>query len=257
MERFKLKIRDSIFDVSVVSDKVAMKIGLSDTPSLEKGEGMLFDFGDPQKVTMNTVHMQYPIDLLFIDEDNIVSAVRTLKPGNFETTVENIMFVLEVNEGEGSGFVGEQVTYEKDLFELLGFKTEYDIDEDDYIMDDEDDDEEEEASQDIHNKQPSLNIVINVSSIPDQYKQMFRGGGSFKMYEEDVKADHKAMQVLDDTGKVLMNIVGGERIFSIPHTEALVAMAKKVERGEAKPEELGKLMQSIIKIQDTQKPEYV
>jgi hypothetical protein len=46
------------------------------------------------------------------------------------------------------------------------------------------------------------------------------------------------MQVLDDTGKVLMNIVGGERIFSIEHTEKLVALSKKVDRGEANEEEL-------------------
>jgi hypothetical protein len=34
------------------------------------------------------------------------------------------------------------------------------------------------------------------------------------------------MQVLDDTGKVLMNIVGGERIFQLS-TEKLVALSKK------------------------------
>jgi hypothetical protein len=34
------------------------------------------------------------------------------------------------------------------------------------------------------------------------------------------------MQVLDDTGKVLMNIVGGA-YFSIEHTEKLVALSKK------------------------------
>jgi hypothetical protein len=31
----------------------------------------------------------------------------------------------------------------------------------------------------------------------------------FKIYEDQVKSDANAMQVLDDTGKVLMNIVGG------------------------------------------------
>lgn len=62
------------------------------------------------------------------------------------------------------------------------------------------------------------------------------------------------MQVLDDTGKVLMNIRGGERIFSIPHTEQLIT---KVERGDAAPEQLGELMSKIIHIQNTQEPEYV
>ena len=54
-----------------------------------------------------------------------------------------------------------------------------------------------------------------------------------------------------------MNIRGGERIFSIPHTEQLIAMAKKVERGDAAPEQLGELMSKIIYIQNTQEPEYV
>jgi hypothetical protein len=39
----------------------------------------------------------------------------------------------------------------------------------------------------------------------------FKSGGSFKIYED--QSDANAMQVLDDTGKVLMNIV--ERIFQL------------------------------------------
>jgi hypothetical protein len=39
------------------------------------------------------------------------------------------------------------------------------------------------------------------------------------------------MQVLDDTGKVLMNIVGGERIFQLSTLRELVALSKKVDRG--------------------------
>jgi hypothetical protein len=37
-----------------------------------------------------------------------------------------------------------------------------------------------------------------------------------------------------------------ERIFSIEHTEKLVALSKKVDRGEANEEELGELMNQII-----------
>jgi hypothetical protein len=35
-----------------------------------------------------------------------VVAVRSLKPGNFETSVEGVRFVLEVNKDEGAGLVG-------------------------------------------------------------------------------------------------------------------------------------------------------
>jgi hypothetical protein len=34
-----------------------------------------------------------------------VVAVRSLKPGNFETSVEGVRFVLEVNKDEGAGLV--------------------------------------------------------------------------------------------------------------------------------------------------------
>jgi hypothetical protein len=80
-----------------------------------------------------------------------------------------------------------------------------------------------------------VNIIVRVSTVPENAKQLFKSG-SFKIYEDQVKSDANAM-VLDDTGKVLMNIVGGERIFSIEHTEKLVALSKKRQR-EANEEEL-------------------
>jgi hypothetical protein len=101
------------------------------------------------------------------------------------------------------------------------------------------------------------NVICNVSMLPTDLNQRFKKGGSIALYEEEVTAKKGFLQVLDDTGKVLMNIKGGERIFSIPHTEQLVAMAKKVDRGDASPEQLGALMAKIIHIQDTQEPEFV
>jgi hypothetical protein len=82
-----------------------------------------------------------------------------------------------------------------------------------------------------------VNIIVRVSTVPENAK-LFKSGGSFKIYEDQVKSDANAMQVLDDTGKVLMNIVGGERIFSIEHTEKLVALLQKSRQREANEEEL-------------------
>jgi hypothetical protein len=50
-----------------------------------------------------------------------------------------------------------------------------------------------------------VNIIVRVSTVPEN--AAFKSGGSFKIYEDQVKSDANAMQVLDDTGKVLMNIV--------------------------------------------------
>jgi hypothetical protein len=42
--------------------------------------------------------------MIFINKKNKeVVAVRSLMPGNFETAVEGILLVLEVNKDEGSG----------------------------------------------------------------------------------------------------------------------------------------------------------
>lgn len=65
------------------------------------------------------------------------------------------------------------------------------------------------------------------------------------------------MQVLDDAGVVLMNIAGGERIFSREHTKKLISLAQRVELGKATEEDLGRLMKGIIDIQDNQSSEYV
>jgi hypothetical protein len=64
------------------------------------------------------------------------------------------------------------------------------------------------------------------------------------------------MQVLDDKGTVIMNIFGGERIFSIKHTKQIVDLATSVKNGEKHPEKLGKLVDSIIKLHSTQEPQY-
>jgi uncharacterized membrane protein (UPF0127 family) len=98
-------------------------------------------------------------------------------------------------------------------------------------------------------KKETANVIVNVDKL--------RAGGRFRAYEEEVKAKKGSMQVLDDTGKILMNIKGGERIFSIKHTNAMVELAKKIDIGEAEPEELGKMMEKIIHKQNTQAPEYV
>lgn len=248
MALYTLKIKDKTFSVACISDKGDMKKGLSGKPALGVGKGLLFNFGKSQPVTMNMKDMNYPLDLIFINEELEVVAVRTLPPGGFETSVKACRLVLEVNEGAGSGLVGEKVELDSAFAKVLGFPCEEES---------EDEEEEEGAEKHANMDTGSVNIVVRVTTIPETAERLFKMGGSFRRYEDEVKALPNAMQVLDDKGKVLMNIVGGERIFSIEHTEQLIALSKKVEAGEASEEELGKLMKSIIEKQNNQKPEYV
>ena len=242
MKLFSLKIKDKDFKVAVVSTEESMKKGLSGKPELGAGKGMLFDFREAQTVTMNMEKMLHPIDMIFIGEGLDVIDVRAMRPGDAQTSCKDCMLVLEVKKGEGKNLSGEVVELSEELTALLNG---------------------EAASAEVTTAKEGggaqgINIIINVSGIvPPSMSETFKKGGTFKIYEDQVAAKDDAMQVLDDTGKILMNIVGGERIFSIKHTEKLVELAKKVEVGEAEEADLGALMAEIIEVQNTQEPEYV
>lgn len=236
MKLYSLKIKDSVFKVTVVSDEQDMVEGLAGKPKLGAGKGMFFDFKEAQEITMNMEKMLHPIDMIFIGKDLKVIGSDTMNIGANPITVDKVLYVIEVNKGEGKGLKGEKLQMSEPLAKELGYTI---VSKKDKVVEMEN------------------NIIVRVSKVPDSQKTKFKTGGSFKIWEDEVKAVQNAMQVLDDTGKVLMNIVGGERIFSIKHTESLVEMAKKVDRGEADEEELGKLMAAIILIQNTQEPEYV
>ena len=209
----KIYIGGKPFSVTVVKEDADMKEGLSGKKSLDKGHGMLFDFGEPQRVTMNMYKMVFPLDMLFIDADNKVIKVYPIEPGENDITVDGVRYVLEVNKGEGTGLLDAKAS----------------------------------------TKPNEGNLLVEAKTVPEKMQI----GGTFQMYEESVKADPTGMHVLDDKGKILMNIKGGERIFSIQHTEDLMRLAKEVKAGAVDPEALGRYMEKVIKIQDTQAPEYV
>jgi hypothetical protein len=75
-----------------------------------------------------------------------VVAVRSLKPGNFETSVEGVRFVLEVNKDEGAGLV-ELISCTSDLLSAVGMAEETEA-----LVDAET--EEEEAEEGIKTRHP-------------------------------------------------------------------------------------------------------
>jgi len=237
MKLFSLKIKDKVFRVKVISDEKDMIKGLAGAPELGTGKGLFFDFKKAQEITMNMEKMLHSIDMIFIDKNFKVIKVEKMGPGAAPVTHKNVLYVVEVASGEGKDLRDAKMKMTKPLAEELGYTV---IKKDDKVV-----------------KMDDSNIIVRVSKVPHSEKEKFKAGGTFKIWEDGVKAAKNAMQVLDDTGKVLMNIVGGERIFSIRHTESLIDLAKKVDRGEADEEELGMLMAKIILIQNTQEPEYV
>ena len=122
MKLYSLKIKDSVFKVSVISDEKDMVEGLSGKPKLGEGKGLFFKFEEPQEVTMNMGGMLHPIDMIFIGKDFKVIGVEKMNIGSSPITVDKVHYVIEVNKGEGKDLKGEKMQMSRPLAEELGFK---------------------------------------------------------------------------------------------------------------------------------------
>lgn len=73
------------------------------------------------------------------------------------------------------------------------------------------------------------------------------------------KVDSKKMLVLDSEGNAQMELDGGERIFSRPHTKILIKFAKKAYTTEKDNDfkQLGKRLFKFLQTQEDTEPEYV
>lgn len=257
MKVFSTKLQGRDFKVAVaITDKERVK-GLSDTNHLKKDAGMLFVFDKLQEVTFNTFKMNYPIDMVFLDENMMSLDYKIMYPGT-STAVGDVKYVLEVNAGALPVLQGVQLNIgDEELTDYLQeIETNKDVesveeDSSDDIVDksnaEEAEKEEEEITEDEHNM-----LVTRINDV-----EIFKTGGKITPIEKDLKSITNHMQVLDDTGVVLMNIKGGERIFSRIHTKQLVDMAAAVRKGKKTAKDMGKLMADIVATQDNTEPEYV
>jgi len=226
-EIMKVKINNKEYTVTVPVTFEEKRKGLSDKARLADDEGMLFvlNAGANQRtVIMNTVEMRFTINMLFVGADKIVKEVFTAEPGIKKIKREHVAYIIELKEGEAETSEGTLIDMEEDLVGL-----------------------EEYADG---------NILIGKSKYSEKLKKRLKLGGTIDIKTRNVDTIKDAMQVLDDKGYVLMNIFGGERIFSIDHTKKIVSLAEKVQDGSEAPEKLGELLKEIIQIHETQEPEY-
>lgn len=108
MKEITIQIEDKTYNVQVVESEDEKVQGLSNTEELPL-DGMLFDYSsDPQsKLTFNTIDMNYPIDIIFINSDYEVTAVELGEPKSGEIIEciadedESIIYVLETNANSG------------------------------------------------------------------------------------------------------------------------------------------------------------
>lgn len=78
-------------------------------------------------------------------------------------------------------------------------------------------------------------------------------------FAPDKKVDSRKMLVLNSEGKSQMELDGGERIFSRPHTKILIRFAKKAYSSEKDSDfkNLGKRLFKFLQTQEDTEPEYV
>lgn len=77
--------------------------------------------------------------------------------------------------------------------------------------------------------------------------------------DEETEEKHNPMIVVGPRGKTAMELLGGERIYSRGNTKTLVRLAKRGYKSKLEKDykQLGRKMFEYIKIQDSNKPEYV
>jgi uncharacterized membrane protein (UPF0127 family) len=126
----KLKINNKIYNVTVVSAPEDLKAGLNGKFSIAKDEGMLFNFPHDGFHSMWMKDCGLHLDIIFIDEDGVVTKVSEGKPYDDRLLNGQAQYVLEVRYKSGIK-KGDVIDIDDDE---LDDETEDEKDEDEYKM---------------------------------------------------------------------------------------------------------------------------
>ena len=90
------------FTVDVADDPAERSQGLMNVPSMPRGAGMLFVYDAPQRATFWMRNTLIPLDMIFANENGVVTRVHENAVPLDETTIEggnDVQYVLEINGG--------------------------------------------------------------------------------------------------------------------------------------------------------------
>lgn len=112
-------INNSVVNIEVVDTPQSRQQGLSGKTKLGADDGMLFVFEDKQPRSFWMKNMNFPIDIIWIDDNKITKIDRNLEPeGEIPTNHYNsdapVNYVLEVNANFSkinNINIGDTVTY--------------------------------------------------------------------------------------------------------------------------------------------------
>jgi len=116
-----VKIGEHSYVVEVAATVEEQSQGLSNRETLPENAGMLFPFNPPRVVPFWMKDMRFPLDIIWIDEDNKIIGIEKNAPAPREGTETSdlpsysppgpIRYVLELNAGQSQHFkVGDSVT---------------------------------------------------------------------------------------------------------------------------------------------------
>lgn len=125
MNIIKLEINDIEYSLILAKSDEEKTVGLSGTDTFPEGsDGMLFDYSESPEteLTFNTVDMNYPIDIIFVNDKDIVVAVETCEPSDelIEVTADDgelLKYVIEVKANSGIQ-IGDEVEFDDDSDEM-------------------------------------------------------------------------------------------------------------------------------------------
>lgn len=102
MKQTKVRIGGKIFNVQVTENNDELRQGLKGVKRLKNNEGMLFDFNGPGNYSMVMDDTLIPLDQIFINEDQEVTAVEPRDPEDgLQIAHPDTRWVLELKKNSG------------------------------------------------------------------------------------------------------------------------------------------------------------
>ncbi len=103
-------IGSNTWNVEIAGTPTDLATGLSGRASLAAGTVMLSVLPSRQAVTVQTIYMLFPLDIIFIKDNLVLDIARNVAPGNTVNEATPYDGFLEVNAGEAASVsVGEAV----------------------------------------------------------------------------------------------------------------------------------------------------
>lgn len=109
-----IKINDHVFKVELAQTPQEQEMGLSGRDSLAEDQGMLFLFEEEGYYNFWMKNMKFPIDIIFINDDRIVSIIKNAQPPESENVNPQIL--------KPEGVIDKVLEIKAGLSEEYGFK---------------------------------------------------------------------------------------------------------------------------------------